>query len=90
MPPKSLCTTQNPNLEKKMHKFIRDFEIKTDHLNSARRLDLVIVYEEKKRIVVFDAPVDHIVKLKESEKMDKYHDLARELKKTWRWRWYQL
>ena len=28
-------------------------------------------------------PVDYKVKLKESEKKDKYHDLARELKKLW-------
>ena len=30
----------------------------------------------------FDVPVDHRVKLKESEKKDKYLDLIRELKKT--------
>ena len=29
----------------------------------------------------FAVPADHRVKLKESEKRDKYHDLARELKK---------
>ena len=28
-------------------------------------------------------PVDHRIKLKESEKKDKYLDLARELKKLW-------
>ena len=31
----------------------------------------------------FAAPVDHRVKLKESEKNDKYLDLGRELKKLW-------
>ncbi len=31
----------------------------------------------------FAAPVDHNVKLKESEKKDKYQDLARKLKKLW-------
>ena len=31
----------------------------------------------------FVVPVDHRVKLKESEKKDKYLDLARELKKLW-------
>ena len=37
-------------------------------------------------------PADHRVKLKESEKWDKYLDLARKLKNdgTWKWRWYQL
>ena len=31
----------------------------------------------------FSVPVDHRVKLKESEKKDKYLDLARWLKKLW-------
>ena len=31
----------------------------------------------------FSVPADHRVKLKESEKKDKYLDLARELKKPW-------
>ena len=35
------------------------------------------------RIVDFAIPADHWVKLKESEKRDKYLDLARELKKLW-------
>ena len=41
--------------------------------------------KEKKRtcqIVDFAVPADHRVKLKESEKKDKYLDLAREQKKT--------
>ena len=40
--------------------------------------------QQKKRtrkIVEFDVPVDHIVKLKESEKKTKYVDLTREFKK---------
>ena len=51
----------------------------------AKRPDLVIVNNNKKkrtgRIVDFDLPANHRVKLKESEKRDKYLDLARELKK---------
>ena len=31
----------------------------------------------------FSLPADHRIKLKESEKKDKYFDLARELKKLW-------
>ena len=31
----------------------------------------------------FAVPADHRIKLKECEKKDKYHDLARELKKLW-------
>ena len=42
--------------------------------------------QQKKRtckIVDFAVPADHRVKFKESEKKDKYLDLARELKKLW-------
>ena len=42
--------------------------------------------QKKKRIckiVEFDVPADHKRNLKESEKKDKYLDLARELKKLW-------
>ena len=34
------------------------------------------------KVVDFAVPVDHRIKLKETEKKDKYLDLARELKKT--------
>ena len=35
------------------------------------------------KIVNFAVPVDHRINLKESEKKDKYLDLARELNKLW-------
>ena len=66
-----------------------DFNIHTDHLISARRPDLMIINNSnnnnKKRIckiVDFAVLADHSIKLKESEKKDKYLDLARELKKS--------
>ena len=58
-----------PALENDTHKLLWDFDIHTDHLISARRLDLTII--NKKR------------ELKECEKKDKYLGLARELKKLW-------
>ena len=79
-------------LENEMHKILWDFEIQTDHLISVRRPDLVIK-KRTCRIVEFAIPADHRVKLKESEKRDKYLDLARELKKnygTLKWRWFKL
>ena len=73
-----------------MHKILWDFEMPTDHLILARRPDLVIVNKKKKKkkkekrkkkrtcqIVNFAVSVDHRVKLKESEKKDKYLDLDR-------------
>ena len=73
------------------HKLLWDFDIQTDHLISARWPDLIISTKKKKKkkkkrsckIVNFAVPADQKVKLKESEKKNKYVDLARELKKLW-------
>ena len=61
-----------------------DFDIQKDHLISARRPDLVIVNKKKRncQIVDYAVPADHRVRLKESEKKDKYQDFAWELKET--------
>ena len=74
-----------PVLENATHKLIWDFNIQTDHLIPARRLDLIIINKKKRicKIVDFAIPEDHRINLKESEKKDKYLDLARELKKLW-------
>ena len=75
-----------PVLENDSHKLLWDFNIQTDHQIPARRPDLIINNEKKKRIckiVDFTIPADHRINLKESEKKDKYLDLARELKKLW-------
>ena len=68
-----------PVLENDSHKLLWDFNIQTDHLIPARRPDLIII-NKRKRICKI---VDHRINLKESEKKDKYLDLARELKKLW-------
>ena len=71
-------------LENAMHKLLWDFNIQTDHLIPARRPDLIIINKKKIcKIVDFAVPADHRINLKESEKKDKYLDLARELKKLW-------
>ena len=80
-------------LENKTHKIWGDFEIQTDLIIPARQPDLVIVNNNKKkkrkekkrtcRIVDFAVPTDHRVKLEESEKREKYVNIARELKKLW-------
>ena len=73
-------------LENETHKLHWDFEIQTDHQNSARRPDHIIINKKGRtcRIVEFAVPADHWVKLKEFEKRDNYLDLARELKKLWK------
>ena len=85
-----------PVLENDTHRLLRDFHVQMDHQISARRPDLMIINNKKKRIckiIEFAVPVDHRIKLKECEKKDKYLDLARELKKNYgteRWQLYQL
>ena len=75
----------NPELvlANKRHKLLWDFDIQTDHLISARRPYFIIINKKERtcRTVDFAVPADHRVKLKESEKKDKYLDLARGLKK---------
>ena len=73
-------------LENDTHKPLWGFDLQTDHLIWARRPDLTIIIIKKKRTcknVDFAVPVDRRIKLKESQKKDKYLDLARELKKSW-------
>ena len=72
-----------PVIENDTHKLLWDFDIHTDHLNSARRPGLIIII---KKIIDFAVPADHRIKLKECEKRDKYLDLARKLKKLWNMR----
>ena len=67
-------------LKNETYKVLWDFEIKTDHLISARQQD----NKKKKSLcwtVDFAVPVDYKVKFKESKKIDKYQDIPKELKK---------
>ena len=63
----------------------RTFNIQTNHLIPARRPDLIIINKKTRicKIADFAVPADHRINLKESDKKDKYLDLARELKKLW-------
>ena len=72
-------------LENDTHKLLWNFDSQTVHLIAPRRLDLTIINKKKRtcKIVDFAVPADHRIKLIESEKKDKYLDLARELKKLW-------
>ena len=74
-----------PVLENDSHKLLWDFNIQTDHLIPARRLDLIIINKKKRtcKIVDFAVPAEHRIKQKECEKKDKYLDLSRELKNLW-------
>ena len=71
-------------LENDTHKLLWDFGTQTDHLILARRPDLIIINKKKENLqncgLCYPSwPQNKI----ESEKKDKYLDLARELKKLW-------
>ena len=73
-------------LKYETHNLLRDFEIQTSHLISARQPDQVIINQKKKKKTKkkenFAVPADLRVKLKESEKKDKYMNLDREFLKN--------
>ena len=62
-----------------------DFSIQTDHVIEAQRLDLVVVDKKRRtcKIIDFAVPGDSRIEEKEKEKIEKYHDLRRELQKQY-------
>ena len=71
-------------LENDTHKLLRDFDIQTDHLIGQKTRPNNNQQQKKRTCKIVDSavPADDRIKLKESEKKDKYHNLTRELKKT--------
>ena len=72
-------------LENEDYKILWDFSIQTDHVIEARRPDLVVVDKKERtcKIIDFAVPGDSRIEEKEKEKIEKYQDLGRELKKLW-------
>ena len=66
-------------------KILWDFNIQTDHVIEHRRLDVVVLDKHEKMCHLIDiaVPGDSRVASKENEKVQKYQDLARELRKLW-------
>ena len=72
-------------LENENYKLLWDFSIRTDRNIEARRLALVLVDKSKKSCHIIDVaiPEDSGAKEKEAEKVEKYQNLARELRRMW-------
>ena len=72
-------------LENENYKLLWGFSIRTNHHIEARRPDLVLVDKSKKSCHMIDVaiPEDSEVKEKEAEKVEKYQNLARELRRIW-------
>ena len=61
-----------------------NFSIEIDHVIEVQRLDLVVIDKRRtSKIIDFPVPGDNRVEEREKEKVEKYHDLRRELQKTW-------
>ena len=66
-------------------KFLWNFTVHTDHFITARRTDIIFIDKEHHEYqkIDFVIPYDTRVDDKEVEKIEKYLDLAKELKKVW-------
>ena len=65
-------------LENEIEKVLWDFEIQMDLPIQARRLDLILIKKKKKpQLAEFVILADQRVKVKESEKLEKYFNFAR-------------
>ena len=73
---------QESILKNEANKILWDFEIQMDHLILARRPDLVLIIKKKRTnyLMDFTIPADRKMKIKESEKIDKFLNLNKELK----------
>eukprot|EP00794_Sanderia_malayensis_P002808 gene2808-biopygen2319 len=59
--------------------------IQCDHLIEARRPDIVVVIKGERKCIIIDiaVPGDSRISEKGNEKVEKYQDLKREIKKMW-------
>ena len=66
-------------------KILWDFNIYVDRFLEAKPSDIVVVKKEEKEGVIIDTavPADQNIEMKESEKMEKYQELATEITKMW-------
>ena len=80
---KSGMNMYQPVLENEGCKILWDFTIQTDHVIEAKRPDMIVVDKRNKccKMTDFAIPYDSRIEEKEVEKVVKYQDLARELRK---------
>ena len=73
-------------MESEQAKLLWDYNIMTDKVITARRPDIVVVRKADNHCQLIDiaVPGDTRVEDKENEKVDKYQDLAREVRTIWR------
>jgi len=74
-----------PVIETEGVKILWVMNIQMDHVIEHRRPDIVVVDKDNKRALLIEiaVPADARVEEKEQEKVDRYQDLAREIKRLW-------
>ena len=73
-------------------KILWDINVQCDNVIPARRPDIIVIDKEKKEALIVDiaVPADIRVAEKEKEKIEKYQDLKREIKRLWKLRTVQV
>ena len=72
-------------VENEAVKILWDINVQCDNVIQARRPDVIIIHKEKKEALIVDiaVPADTRIAEKELEKVEKYQDLKREIKRLW-------
>ena len=67
-------------------KLLWDINIQSGNLIDARRDDLIVIDKKEQKGIIIDiaVPADVRVKEKEKEKVEKYQDLKKEIKRLWK------
>ncbi len=73
-------------------KILWDINVQCDNVIPARTRDIIVIDKEKKEALIVDiaVPADIRVAEKEKEKIEKYQDLKREIKRLWKLRTVQV
>lgn len=73
-------------------KILWDINIQCDNVIQARRPDLIVIDKKRKEACIVDiaVPADKRISEKEQEKIEKYQDLKREIKRLWKLRSVQV
>ena len=79
---------QEEAVENEEIKLLWDINIQCDNLIDARRPDLIVIDKKEQKGIIIDItiPDDVTVEEKEKEKVEKYQDLRKEIRRLWRLR----
>ena len=79
-------------VENKEIEVLWDINIQCDNLIEARRPDLIVIDKKEEKGIIIDIAVsaDVRVEKKEKEKVEKYQDLKREIRRLWKLRYVEI